>query len=469
MATFRPRSKWLVFFLAVFTTALAADTALAQYGAILSGVGATNRSMAGASTAAPLSAAGALYWNPATISGLPRSELEAGAELLFLHTQADSSLNASSLGPGIPPINLAGQTNSNTGVTPLPTIALAYIPEGSPLSFGLGVFAVSGFGVDYAGSNSNPLLTPRPPIGVGFGPVYSDFQVLQIHPAVACKLTDHLSIGGGPTVDLGKLGVDPFILTTPDNANADAFFTYPPGSHESTTWGAGFTVGAFYQADTWAIGASFKSPQWFDNFRLDSTDELGRPRTVTYGLDLPLIVSLGAAYTGCERWVFAADVRYIDYADAKGIGNSGIAPDGTVRGPGWKSIFAVALGAQYQLTDALSLRAGYSWNQNPVPDSQTFINTIAPAIIEHNISVGMSWNVTEDFTLSFAYVHGFENSINGPLLSPAGPVPGTAVRNTASYDSVVIGATVKFGGPRGHGDGASSGQPGVLIEPHQGP
>ena len=37
--------------------------------------------MAGASTAAPLSPAGALYWNPATLSGLCRSELETGAEL----------------------------------------------------------------------------------------------------------------------------------------------------------------------------------------------------------------------------------------------------------------------------------------------------------------------------------------------------------------------------------------------------
>jgi long-chain fatty acid transport protein len=459
----------MVFFLTVFSAALAVNAASAQYGAILTGAGATNRSMAGASTAAPLSAAGALYWNPATISGLPRSELEGGAELLFPHTRVESSLNPNSLGRGIPPIGLAGGTDSDTGAVTLPTLALAYLPEGSPLSFGLGVFAVSGFGVDYAGGATNPLLTPRPPAGVGFGPVYSDFQVLQIHPALAYKLTDHFSIGAGPTLDLARLRIDPFFPAPPDNANGDAFFTYPPGTHDATTWGAGFVVGAYYQADTWALGASFKSPQWLDKFRIDSSNELGQARQLDYELDLPLIVSLGAAYTGVEHWVFAADFRYIDFADAKGLGDSGFTANGAVRGPGWRSIFALALGAQYQLTDALSLRAGYSWNQNPEPNNQSFINTIAPTITQNIITAGVSWRVTEDFSLSLAYLHGFNNSITGPLLAPAGAVPGTSVRNSASFDSVVIGATVRFGGPRGHCGSASSCQPQVGAEEQSAP
>ncbi len=45
---------------------------------------------------------------------------------------------------------------------------------------------------------------------------------------------------------------------------------------------------------------------------------------------------------------------------------------------------------------------GYSWNQNPIPNSQTFVNTIAPAIIEHNVTFGVSWKVTEDLSLSLA-------------------------------------------------------------------
>jgi long-chain fatty acid transport protein len=144
----------------------------------------------------------------------------------------------------------------------------------------------------------------------------------------------------------------------------------------------------------------------------------------------------------------AVDLRYLDYHDATFLGDSGFSPDGAVRGAGWRSIFAVALGAQYQLNDAISVRAGYSWNENPIPDSQSFINSLSPVLVEHMLSVGASWNVTEDFALSVAYVHAFENSIEGPIVTPAGAVPGTSVRNSASGDIAVFGASLKFGAPR---------------------
>jgi len=84
--------------------------------------------MGGVGTAAPLSASGALFWNPATIPGLERSELEAGAELLFPHSQVTSSVSGNAFGPGIPPGTLTGTTNSDRGAFTLPVIGLAYIP-----------------------------------------------------------------------------------------------------------------------------------------------------------------------------------------------------------------------------------------------------------------------------------------------------------------------------------------------------
>src|SRR5262249_30143871 len=100
------------------------------------------------------------------------------------------------------------------------------------------------------------------------------------------------------------------------------------------------------------------------------------------------------------------------------------------------------------LTDAISLRAGYTWNENPIPNDQSFVNTVAPTILEHTVCVGASWRLTEDFTLSVAYVHGFNNSIEGPAVTPLGPVPGTAVQTSTTADTVVLGGSVRFGGPR---------------------
>jgi len=431
--------------LAGLVLTLATSSVQAQHGAILVGAGATNRSMGGASTAAPLGPAGALFWNPATLSGLERSELEIGAELLFPDTSVRSSVAANALGLGLPPIGLTGSTVSDSGAYALPTLALAYRPEGSNLTCGLGIFAVAGFGTDYPGSTSNPLLTPRPPAGLGIGPVFSDYQVLQIQPALSYQVTERLSIGAGPTANLATLRVDPFLGAAPDDANGNGVFTYPQANHNETTWGGGFSVGAFYQGDGWAVGVSYKSEQWFDTFRFNSADELGRPRKLTFGLDLPSIVSLGLAYTGLERWVLAADVRYIDYESANGFGNHGFNPDGSVKGLGFRSILAGSLGAQFQLSDAISLRAGYILNENPVREDLSFLGTVAPVLIQHTLTLGASWRVTPDFTLSAAYLHAFENSISGPLLVPAGPLAGTSIQNTASADAFVIGASVKFG------------------------
>jgi long-chain fatty acid transport protein len=150
-----------------------------------------------------------MYWNPATLSGLGHSELEASAELLFPTSQLSSRMSAGALGPNTPGVGLAGQTDSDSGAFPVPTIGLAYLPEDSKLSFGLGIFAIAGFGVDYGGSTTNFPLTPPPPTGLGFGTIFTEFQVLQIHPALAYQITDRLSVGAGPTLDLATLKVNP--------------------------------------------------------------------------------------------------------------------------------------------------------------------------------------------------------------------------------------------------------------------
>jgi long-chain fatty acid transport protein len=310
------------------------------------------------------------------------------------------------------------------------------------------VFAVAGFGLDYAGSTTNPVLTAAPPHGIGVGPIYTNYQVVQVTPAIAYQLTNRLSVSVAPSLDVGTLQLDPALFAAPDNANGDGFATYPTGAHAQTTYGAGFTAGAFYQADGWAAGASVKSPQWFETYHFNSMDQLGQPRQLSFGLDLPMIVSAGLAYTGLERWVFATDVRYIDYRDARGFGDSGFSADGALRGIGWRSIATVAVGAQFQLTDAVSLRAGYSWNQNPIPEGQSAVNVASPIVIENMVTVGASWNLTPDFKLSIAYLHAFENSIDGPLFTATGAVPGGTVRNSASADAIVIGGSVKFGSPR---------------------
>ena len=94
--------------------AFGGPSARAQFGLAISGVGPINRSMGGASVAAPLDSAGAIFWNPATMGALGRSEMEFGTGFLIPRTTLSSFAPANSLGPGTPPVSF-GSTSMRTG------------------------------------------------------------------------------------------------------------------------------------------------------------------------------------------------------------------------------------------------------------------------------------------------------------------------------------------------------------------
>jgi long-chain fatty acid transport protein len=422
----------------------ATNSARAQFGIALSGAGPINRSVAGASSV-PLDANGALYWNPATISGLTQSEMEFGLEILYPRTQVSSFLPANSFGPGFPPANLSGTTSANNGVIPIPTIGVVYRPSDSRLTYGLGIFAAGGFSSNYPASTTNPILTPQPPLGFGLGAVAAQLQVYQIMPTISYQVTDRLSVGFSPTVDLAYLTADPGFLAAPDDANHDGFKTFEPANHSRVHWGAGFQVGAYYRTDKdWHFGASFKSPQWFETFRFNSHDELGRPQTLLTRFDYPMIVTIGTGYTGFERWALLTDLHYLDYHNTKGFSREGFDSTGAVAGLGWNSMFALGSGVQYQATDALSLRMGYSFNTNPIPSRNAVFNVASPLMLQHVIYAGASYRLTDSFLVSIAYAHAFENSVTGPIVSPLGIIPGSSVQSKGFADTWLFGATVKF-------------------------
>lgn len=437
------------FLLVGLISGVTATSALGQYGPLIAGAGPVNRSMGGAATAAPLSVGGALMWNAATLSGLEGSQIDVGAELLFPHSTLSSSVPANTFGPGFPPVDLRGRTRSDDSVFALPTIALSHRPEGSAMTYGFGVFGVAGFGLNYPGSATNPVLTPPAPNGLGFGPIFSQYQVVQIAPALVYDVTDQLSVSLSPLLDIGSLQLDPSVVSAPNDANGDSFYTYPAGTHSGQAWGAGFALGTYYRIDDcWSFGASYKSQQWFQSYKFNTTNELGQPGVAGFNLDLPAIVSIGTSYAGIDRVLLAADLRYLDFANTNGFGDSGYAPNGALKGVGFQSIFAVALGAQYQITDATSLRLGYSWNENPISANQTAANVASPLLIQHTLSAGLSYQLTDALSLSVACTHGFQNSSTGPIVLPGGAIPGTSITSTSSVDSIIVGATVKFGGPK---------------------
>jgi long-chain fatty acid transport protein len=244
---------------------------------------------------------------------------------------------------------------------------------------------------------------------------------------------------------MANLRADPFFVASPNDANGDGFNTYYPGTHSRMYWGFGVQAGIYYRTDNcWHFGASIKSPQWFETFEFNSSDELGQPHTPKFRFDYPLMASIGLGYTGLDRWTFACDFRFIDYHNTAGFSQTGFDESGAVRGLGWDSVFAVAAGAQYQWTDCVSLRLGYSYNTNPIDSGNTMFNVASPLILQHTVYMGGSYNLTGNFLVSVAYAHAFENSVEGQIVTPLGAIPTSSVQSKVSADTWMFGATVKF-------------------------
>jgi long-chain fatty acid transport protein len=90
-------------------------------------------------------------------------------------------------------------------------------------------------------------------------------------------------------------------------------------------------------------------------------------------------------------------------------------PLGASDGPGfgWRDISVVKLGGSYALSNSITLRAGVSKSQQPVPASQTFLNILAPGVIETHVTAGASWKLSGRNQISVAWLHAFEKTVDG--------------------------------------------------------
>ncbi len=406
-------------------------------GVMLSSFGPVNAGMGGASTAAPIEALSAMAWNPASISGLPNNELSFGLGLMLSDPVLDSSI------PGL----ASGSTGSEPGVITLPNIGWVH-KLSDRTTFGLGVMVVGGFKVNYPGSLTNPVLAPpsnNPAVPGGLGSLYADAQFLQMAPAFSYAVTDRLSIGFGPTLTMGQVVVDPLLAVNPNDADGSGAASYPAGRGTRFAWGGGAQLGLYYITDRcWHLGASVKTPQWMEHYRVHTENELGLPYTETFNFDLPMIVSVGAAYSGIEDLVWAIDFRYFDYRNTDGFKGTGYGPLGKLNGLSWTNQFAVATGVQYRLFDNMQVRLGYTYNTSPFSDNDTFYNVASPLNYQHQLGVGGTYELSDCVAVHLSYTHYFEFTSTGPIVLPVGAIPGSSVTNTASAHIGSMGVTVKY-------------------------
>lgn len=167
------------------------------------------------------------------------------------------------------------------------------------------------------------------------------------------------------------------------------------------------------------------------NFKVDLTDLAGGspgasqqtialPSKVTvHDFEWPATYGLGIAYQANDRVLLAADWKRLNWADVMkqldmtcrandGLTGLAAAFSGTELNfkypQNWDDQDILELGVAFKATDALTLRAGFNYSSNPVPNN--YVNFMFPAIVEKHYTVGMGYAFNKDsgvdFSLTFA-------------------------------------------------------------------
>ncbi|HMT75515.1 MAG TPA: outer membrane protein transport protein [Chitinophagaceae bacterium] len=411
----------------------------AQAGHIMQGIGAHNMSMGGAATAQPLDISGALHWNPASISAFDKKIFSANAGFFFSSPELSSTVPT----PGGP---MSGTTKDDRGVSVMPALAMVWGKKDSKHTLGVSAFGISGFGVTFPESSSNPINMPQT-MG-GFGKLLSDYQLMQVGVTYAYKLNPQFSIGVAPTFNYSALKLEPNPLASPSPTKG-----YPV-SERASALGFGGQVGLFYNSGKGIkLGVSYKTQQSFKEFKFKSKylDGSTAPE-VKFKMNYPAILSFGAGYSN-DMIDIAADYRFVNYEKTDGFEAKGWTSTASVKGFGWKNMSVISAGIQYKGIKKLPLRVGYTYSGCPIESQLAFFSTPATAIIKNAFQFGFGYEASKHVTLNAVYHHGSSgDGISGPLLSPMmvsasnpyGAVPSSSVSYKMTTDLIMFGINYTF-------------------------
>lgn len=410
-----------------------------QAGHIMQGIGATNMSMGGASTAQPLDINGALQWNPAAISAFDQRILSVNAGLFF-SSPALSSTVPTSEGP------FSGVTKDTRGVSVMPALAMVWGKKNSKHTFGISAFGISGFGVTFPENNRNAISMAQS--AGGFGRIQSDYQLLQVGLTYSYKISEQLSIGFAPTFNYSSLELAPNPLSSPNPA-----LGYPV-SEKATALGFGGQFGIFYNSGKGIkLGASYKTPQTFGSFDFNNKylDGTTAPN-VKFKMNYPAILSAGIGYSK-NKIDAALDYRFVNYESTEGFKAKGWTNTASVAGFGWNNISIISAGLQYKGIKKFPIRAGYTYSSNPINSELAFFSVPATAVIKNAFQFGFGYEFNRQLTLNATYHHGTSGgSTSGPLLSPLmitpsnpyGAIPGSSVSYRMTTDLFMVGINYSF-------------------------
>jgi len=419
-----------------------------------------------AGTAAAADDATTVFFNPAGMTALRKSEVVVSASGIEIGSEFRNGSSAPAFAQPL------GGNGGDAGDWNLVPAAYFVLPVSDALAFGIGVNAPFGLKLVYDGGWIGRFQAGR-----------SEIKTLNFNPSVAWRISERISLGAG--VDYQRLDAE---LTNDVNysaviaqgvqqlvsagqlppATGAAVIAANAGSSgfarvrgDDDAWA--FNVGALFElSDSTRLGLSYRSsvdytvsgtiafaaPTGADPVSsgiITAASAPGAPLSsgaVRVELELPDIATLSLQHRFTDDFALLADVAWTGWSSVQElriVRDSGAVV--SVTPERWSDTWRFALGGTYAMNERVTLRAGVALDETPVPDA-----TRTPRLPDTDrtwVAVGARWQASPALSMDFGYAHLFSDTV--PLDQDAGNAAASALLNGRQHSDVdIVSAQVVF-------------------------
>ncbi len=367
-----------------------------------------------AGSAAVAEDASTIFFNSAGLTQLKRPSLVMNGALIMVKSEFKNGASQPAFSHAL------GSSGGNAGGnTPVPALYVA-VPLTDRISGGVGVNAPFGLKTEY----SDDWLGR-------FQGILSDVKTTNINTALAFKLNNVVSLGVGAnhqtleaeltknvnyTAVIGQFS--PASLAVPANLGLQGRSTV---KGDDSAWG--YDVGLLFNFnDRTRLGLSYRSAL---SYNIDGNAHFAPPTSsdptgqgiiniasagalangpVTLEIKLPASARLAMTQKLGSSVELLGEVSWTQWSDIKELRikrPSGVTLSNTPED--WDDVMRYALGANFQLNDAVKLRVGAAMDESPVPDS-----TRTPRLADSDrtwLSAGAKFRVSDNINMDLGYTY----------------------------------------------------------------
>ncbi len=198
-------------------------------------------------------------------------------------------------------------------------------------------------------------------------------------------------------------------------------------SHDTST-GFGVAAGIWGGSATFSYGLTYQSTISMSEF-----DDYSELYAEAGSFDIPSTLKAGISFAAGESARINLDVERIGYSEVKSVHNSignlisgcymvGFVPppesSGCLGGPngagfGWQDMTIYKAGIEWNASESTTWRAGYSYGEQPIPNTEVLFNIMAPGVMEHHLTLGLTSRRSNGHAMSFSLMYAPKKTVKG--------------------------------------------------------